>query len=1306
MCSRDDSQIQVLEEEVKNLSDELLQCQADKEFVWSLWKRLQVANPDLTQAVSLVVEREKEKAEIKYRKVLEILQSKDYKIQELDQKVTGQQQEINSLVQGRTTVEEESSLMKKELTALRGQLVKKSQELQEMKTECRKKEEEERQVVQALEEEKEGLTSRCAALQADLEEKHRQANSQRDHRDAAQARLKHLEEELHKAWQEISALKNHNTDLSAQLSSKEKEAAANEERLSQLCRDFAEMQTLYRESTDQAAAQSHLIKQLEGLNLDTQRVMRNQEEAHTADTTSYQQLYKELSQCYQALMSGEAKLRQSYHELTDQFAQKNQHILELQAQLQQQQDQIHLQQQQQQQQCQLTALYSSPSRQTNLKAAVSEQADAAAQRSPPISDQASTAGSDPRPEDKNAHPRSSRTVRRQQSAPVQRSRSLSPASSVGLGSGERKKVDQRIQDLEELLQLKVEENDELRKAHNKRRERLCLIQSNYKTVREQLKELEKSTGLPGGKIKRAAPWQLQQENSDAVWNELTYLKKLNRKLSIEKAGLEEELDMLRVQAAMDRATVKELHLYLSKDHQEWLHKIVEEHRVKSSTPKKPSLSSSQVEQSFKKIEQLERRMMSLEEQTVRLREEKEQLLEANEDLAHNCRKLQTSVDRLRTQEAVREEEAHAQATAREAKHRDEIVLLEARLSESRKETTKLHHQLMKLRQDLGILRAARDFYRNRSAGQAGAGSVANNIGSKVKFKTTRRRGLLRHRSHQTISPDQAISWRGRSPSPTKDEWEDMSVDSDSGEEYSDSLNSGPARNAPNTQQMKRKAYRSSLILRREASMEKSNRKKPGFLTRGDEQHEPWERGTGGERRRWKKRRMLMKAQRCSTFSLQQRIESLQRHVDILQSAKKDAMLSARELRRANEKIAAQLSSLNEKLLSNKQVTQKLTSDLLGVEQQKRVLEMELEQWKQITVPLQTAPPPPPPPVNTECACRGRTIPAPANPACPALEAEVKQLQAKLKSTSAEVTRQVAANKALRGQLQEKEDKLCQLQDKVSHLERDVTMKRQLVEDLKTRLKFLQEMEKSYRGQVEELEKKVKTLSEEASNRKAFIESLKRRLSVTTAEKSQYETLCAKMKEDLEKKEQRIHALQARVGAGEQALAALEHTATEQMEGLTQQSSLALDRLQRQLSQASSHQEQLHSFIKALASEILLDVQEVKQQLMKRRRLRQANSTAAKGGLSAKSMIKVKSMAASILNMSENDLADIMETDQRTATCSEGPRDQAWLDHLSHILQQKIPSAGQLMEAVRVKMKERKVLTEELAMLATPVSEKA
>uniref|UniRef100_A0A3P9CUX2 Centlein n=1 Tax=Maylandia zebra TaxID=106582 RepID=A0A3P9CUX2_9CICH len=1259
MSSKDDARTLVLEEQVKTLSDELLQCQADKEFVWSLWKRLQVANPDLTQAVSLVVEREKHKAEIKDRKVLEILQSKDYKIQELEQRVTGQQQEINGLLQ-RRTAEEESDLMKKELTALREQLVNKSQELEEMKTKCRRKEEEERQVVHALEEEKEGLASRCAALQADLEENQRQANSQRDQRDTAQTRIKDLEEKLHNTCQELTALQSHSSSLEALLSSKDTELATKHEQLDHLCRDFAEVQTLYRRSTEHAAEQSHLIKQLEGLNLDTQRVLRNQEEAHSADATSYQQLYKELSQCYQALVSSEAKLRQSHQELSSQLAQKDQQILELQAGLQQQQqEQIQLQQELQlQQQPQLTAIYPSPQKQTNFKG-----------------------------------------------APVQRSRSLSPAGSVGFGSERRKEAEERIRDLEELLQLKMEENEELRRAHDKRRERLRLIQTNYKAVRDQLKEMEKSNGMPGGRIQRAAPWQLRQEDSDAVWNELAYLKNLTRKLSIEKAGLEEELDMLRVQAAMDRATVKELHLCLANKHQELLHKMVEEHQVKSSTPKKPSLLSGRMEQLLKKIDQLEQRMISMEEQTERLKDEKEQLLEVNEDLAHNCRKLQASLDHQRTQEAACEKAAHAQAVAQEEQHCSEVKALEVQLASSQKEATKLHQQLLKLRQELGILRAAKDFYRNRAAGPMRAGGIANSISSKVKFKTTRHRGLLRQRSHQRVSANQAISWQGPSSSAAKDEWEDMSVESDSAEEYSDSLNSLPSGTVPHRQHTNRQSYRWSPISNTEAPAAESHRKQPDVLARDDKQREPWDRGTRGEKSRQRRKRMLVKTQRCSSSSLQQRIESLQRHVDILRSARKDAMLSARDLQRANEMITAQLNSLTEKLCSSKQLTQKLTSDLAGVQQQKKVLEMELKQWKQIKFPPQTTIPPTAP-ANVECSCQCRTIPAPANPALQALEAEVKQLQAKLKSASAEVTRQVAANKALRGQLQEKEDKLCQLQDKLSHTERDVNMKRQLVEDLKTRLKFLQEMEKSYRGQVEELEKKVKTLSEEASNRKALIESLKRRLNVATTEKSQYEASCAKLKEDLEKKEQRMHALQARVGAGEQALAALEQTATEQMEGLTQQSSHALERVQRQLGQAYSQLEQLHSFIKALASEILLDVQEVKQQLMKRRRLRQANSVAAKGGLSAKSMIKAKSIAASILNMSENDLADIMETDQGTADCSEYPRDQQWLAHVNHILQQKIPSAGQLMEAVRVKMKERKVLTEELATLATPVSEKA
>ncbi|XP_061536663.1 centlein [Phycodurus eques] len=1269
MSSADAPRMLALEEQVKSLSEELVQCQADKDFVWSLWKRLQVEHPDLTQAVSLVVERERHKGEMKDRKVLEILQAKDHKIQDLEQKLSEKQQEVNKLLQRRPVMDEEASLMKSELEAVCQQLLNKSTQLQELKTECGRKEEEAQQAVRALEEEKGGLTSRCVALQADLEEKERLAKHHHGQREAAQARVKDLEEELRSAWQEVSRMQSLNSTLAACVSIKEQEVATKEDQLHKLGCEFEEVQTLYKRSTEHAEAQSHLIKQLEGLNVDTQRVMRNQEEAHTADTTSCQKLYSELSQCYQTLMSSENKLRQSHQELSSQLAQKEQQIVQLQAQLQQQQQQQQQeeQQQQQQQQSQQTVICISSNKQTNLKAPVSERAVAESHR---LHREHS--------EDKALHYIT--PVRRQQDSPVQRSRSLSPAGSVG-----RRGAQQRIQDLEDMLQSKTEENEELRKAHDRRRERLLLVQKNYKAVKNQLKAVEKAKDMPHGRMARAEPWQLRQENSDAVWNELAYFKNLTRKVTLEKAGLEEELDMLRVQGAMDRATVKELHLCLTEEHQALLCKVEEESRVKSSSPKRPSVSSKRLEHSFMKIEQLERRMMSLDVETELLREEKQQLLEANEDLAHSCRGLQASLDHLQTQEAVHLQTAQAQAralaSAQEARNRGEIAALRSRLAASHKESTELHRRLLKLRQEFGILRAARDFYRKRAAAPARSSGTSGNISSKTKLKTIRLKGSLRQRSHPTVIPNQAISWQGRSPSPSKDEWEDMSVASDT-EEYSDSLNSTPLGTTPQ-RQCKRKFDRcqpngDAQVLAAAAS----RGKRPDFGHQDNKQREL--RTRGEKRKKW----LLIKA--ChglstSSSSLQHRVKSLQRHVDVLRHARKDAVLSARELRTANEKIAAQLNSFTEKLGSSKKLTQKLTSELVGVEQQKKVLEMELEQWRQSTFPRRA----------TECSCQ-------------ALEAEVKQLQAKLKSTSAEVTRQVAANKALRGQVQEKEDKLRQLQDKLSHAERDVTMKRQLVEDLKTRLKFLKEMEKSDRGQAEELEKKVKCLSEEASNRKAFIESLKRRLSVTSTERTQHEASCAKLKDDLEKKEQRIQALQARVGASEQALATLEQSATEQTERLTQQRSQALDGLQRQLGQASSQLEQLHSFIKALASEMLLDVHEVKQQLMKRRRLRQTNAIAAKGGPSAKSMIKAKSIAASILNMSENDLADIMDSDQGTESLSGFPKDQEWLDHLNHILQQKIPSAGQLMEALRVKMKERKVLTEELATLAAAaaVSEKA
>lgn len=43
--------------------------------------------------------------------------------------------------------------------------------------------------------------------------------------------------------------------------------------------------------------------------------------------------------------------------------------------------------------------------------------------------------------------------------------------------------------------LQVEENEALRKAHDRRRERICVFQDQFKTVKDQLTDLEKSNGM-------------------------------------------------------------------------------------------------------------------------------------------------------------------------------------------------------------------------------------------------------------------------------------------------------------------------------------------------------------------------------------------------------------------------------------------------------------------------------------------------------------------------------------------------------------------------------------------------------------------------------------------------------------------------------------------------------------------------------------------------------------------------------------------------------------------------------------------
>lgn len=55
-------------------------------------------------------------------------------------------------------------------------------------------------------------------------------------------------------------------------------------------KELQELQNLYRQNIEHTAQQAELIKQLQALNTDTQKVLKDQEDAHTAETTSYQKV--------------------------------------------------------------------------------------------------------------------------------------------------------------------------------------------------------------------------------------------------------------------------------------------------------------------------------------------------------------------------------------------------------------------------------------------------------------------------------------------------------------------------------------------------------------------------------------------------------------------------------------------------------------------------------------------------------------------------------------------------------------------------------------------------------------------------------------------------------------------------------------------------------------------------------------------------------------------------------------------------------------------------------------------------------
>ncbi|KAM4050465.1 centlein isoform 2-T2 [Anomaloglossus baeobatrachus] len=1262
-----------LEEEVSNVTEELTQCQADKEFVWSLWKRLQVSNPDVTQAIALVVDREKNKAETKDRKVLEILQTKDTKIQELEERASGQQQEINNLVQRKIAVDEENTLLKKELDDLQQKLKDKSQELKDSWKSSRKEEEQRAAIFKNVKVEKENLSKKCADLLGDLEKARKQEAQWKGENSGIDAKIKALELNLKEAGHQMEAMHTKINGLSSQVAVKKTELAQKELDVVRLRKELQELQNLYKQCNEHAAQQAELIQQLQTLNVDTQKVLRNQEDAHFTETISYQKLYNDLNACYETAKSSETQLRQSNIALTEQLHQKEQHISQLQVKLHEA----------------LNALPKSPQEPQDLEhpSLVELELIIASQKSEIKFLQDKLKAADLKLTQVNNCRRDAlessilRAGRTHEVQPVKRSRSLSPKG-FSRESEELKKLkiaEKRIEHLEKTLQLKGKENVELRNVHEQRKQRLVTLQTAYRTLKEQIEQIEEGAvrkTFHNNRPTRADPSQLRQEDSDAVWNELAHFKRENKKLLVEKLNLEEEIDQRKVQTSVDKATIQELNVCLQQEREELLFRLCKEEDVRSSTPKK-----------F--VSCLEKRLIELEDVAKKLKEANEELIEQNDLLktSINCLQKDSSLKERKMQETHRKYLEVNQAREALEWRKDDLSREVTSLKKLLAGSNKLRNTNQELVKQVQFLQDTLD---KAIASAPAVPKEANRqgrrkeLGTKVKQNEARKISRRRHQAflNQSIKVMSSVFENF-----SKDGWEDVSEDSDVENESSESMGeiiiktalqgTSTSSDESSAVEEKNSAWRAKdgLPVKRskKASGKRCNIKlkcSPSAVTVRKEIKQKSHRG-------------------ISPTSLLGRVASLQHQVSALHKGKQAAIASMNDLKKDKIKLASELQLAHQRLQISKQMAKKLCSNVSDVQREKENLELTIEQMTQQLAQAKRSL------EMVSPVSLDQPVVIPLTPSKTS-DVEVKQLQSKLKTMTVEMAKQSTTIKAVKNEVQEKEERIRELQERVARMERDVNMKRHLIEDLKTRLKTYQENERPSKEMLESLERKLKTTIEECSHKKTSLDSLKQRLNVISKEKTQYEQMYYKIKDDLEKKSGKVSDLESKMTEAERTMSELEKAATQQMHNLAVKSEQALEGLQSKLLHGNKRIDEFVTFVTSLAKELQVDVCEMRNIVRQAKVMHESVS-----GPSQQSVHRAQSLAASILNMSQSDLSDILEVpdEEEIENVKRSVEyDKEWMNHVMKLLEGQIPFASFLMDSVRTKLGEKKRLIEEYTAL--------
>lgn len=1289
-------EISRLQSENRILSEDLRQCQNDKDFVWSLWKKLQVANPDVTKAISLVVQREKEKAEIKDRKVLEVLQLKDDKIEELQTLLTLRSRELGEIASVRIDHQQELQRFQREIDQLRDQNA--AMEIQMRSVEFREKTsgDSHRNTMESLSQDKNDLEQKCRKLSTEIEVVRAERESIIAQKVTFENKVRQLECDIEEKVNKFESIIREFGEAKKLLQQYEvktqkltKENEFKNKELETVRKELSELWNSHNQLTDHSSQQADLIRQLQSLQHDTQKMLKNQEDAYCMETNSLQDMYKDLTNRYESAKKAQSEMRQDVHNLRKELLEKDSIIASLQGKV----DGYQRRQRSRSPGTSGSFIDDRPSadleikirgmqREINLLKDELEDKDRLIERLEQENDKLNiefdVSGLNRR---ERTHSTPAREVRSVALSPIKsssrgeqsRSRSLSPVRRTKDAPPPRQgdlrhrllQTERKLDDTKNMLRLKNRELEELKKAHSKRLDRLKSAQTDYKILKDQLKlyEDENSNKLERGrKKKRTDSRELRQENSDKVWNELAVFKTENRNLVVEKMSLEEEIDMLRVQASQDAATLHELKVALEQERESRQYdkkKSEYQNQERSDLQSELTLTKSEVQSKSIRLDKLERDFRELQSEKEALLEERRNLRSEITELKQGNSKHRVETANLkrdinRLERELEEEKLTKQFQAAKEKMSSKQTKLSGitRRAETKNKSRAAHRYQKALNKSIEKMRSVFNNFEEEGWEEI---PESEEIDEETESDSLGQAIVDLSQCHTPPHSDESMDHRHA----IKRNLRPLSFKMTSLRNRRVGIRNVHSRNRGNSRAHSMKVADSNKrVTHREFG---TSPIKPAV-----QEFSPSPRIQ--EQRAYEQRVQASNHLARQAKQLKQRVGYLTQQITTLRESRGTAVKTLEQQKEMNQQHQADLNLANQRLRMAKQNIQKLTTDMDKVLQEKASLEAQLVEENRHTT-----------------ATDKHT------------EQDWKILESRLKASSNELCRQSNQARQLKQENEQQHEQIRGLQERVSRLERDNNQKRTLLEDQRVKLKLAQTNAKSEQNANEEMETRIKLVQDTSDRLKIQVESYKKRLSAVTREKRDYEERFLKVNTELEKKNKHFIESQTRRMELESAMGELEKTAQQQLRGLASQSETAIEAAQKKLSEAYYAIQQYQLFVKSLGQELIKRLNQSRFHLKETLSHREKESKQSQANASLQ---RAQAMAKDILNLSQSDLEDIMSADgdperMEDDISTDKKRDRRWSKKCEKLLNSKEDFVNPLVDLFVQKMEEMCELSSKL-----------